>query len=226
MLKINNLTVTIGNKTLLKDISTHIKPGILTACIGKSGAGKTTLLQTIAGLIKPKDGTIFCANKKIINSKTIGFVFQQFNLFSHMTALDNCIDPLVVNGTPYNHAYKQTVAMLKRLGLEGKELCYPDELSGGQQQRVALARALCLQPSILLLDEPTASLDPENRACLITILEDLARQGLTVIFSTQDMELARRAKEILFLAEGKLIEQAIQPIDVRANPHSAAFLIS
>jgi polar amino acid transport system ATP-binding protein len=217
MLKITNLSVSIGVQEVLKNISCTLLSGRITLFIGKSGAGKTTLLRSLAGLIKPTSGAIQVNEIAIetlnaqTRAQTIGFVFQDFNLFSHMTVLQNCIDPLLIQGIAQADAIKRATEILAQLGMTNKINAFPKELSGGQQQRVAIARALCLSPSVLLLDEPTASLDPENSTILGEILRKLAQEGLTIMLSTQDMNFARAIGErIIFMEDGKIVEECDQ----------------
>lgn len=220
MLKITNLSVSVGAQKVLKNISCTLLSGRITLFIGKSGAGKTTLLRSLAGLIKPTSGAIQFNEIAIetlnaqTRAQTIGFVFQDFNLFAHMTVLQNCIDPLLIQGVNRSDAVKRATKILEQLGMTEKINAYPKELSGGQQQRVAIARALCLQPTVLLLDEPTASLDPENSTILGEILHKLAQKGLTVMLSTQDMNFARAIGErIIFMEDGNIIENCDQAAD-------------
>lgn len=217
MLKITNLSVSVGAQDILKNISLAIPSACITLLIGKSGAGKTTLLRACAGLTQPTSGCIKIGDKQLSSldprarAQKVGFVFQDFNLFAHMNVLQNCIDPLLIQGVTYSDAVYRATEILAELGMAGKKDSYPQQLSGGQQQRVAIARALCLQPLALLLDEPTASLDPENSKILIDILRKLAQEGLTIMLSTQDMNFARAiSKRIIFMEDGKIVEECDQ----------------
>lgn len=201
------------NKTILDDVSVMLVPGRITSFIGKSGAGKTTLLKSIAGLLPATSGDIIVndrqLNKLTLQQRTeeMGYVFQDFNLFPHLTVRENCIDPLIVHGTTYDVASLRALSVLQELALDSYSEKYPSELSGGQQQRVAIARALCLQPRILLLDEPTASLDPFNTDILVTILKSLATQGLIIGLSSQDMSFVRKVFDRVYYVElGKIVE--------------------
>ncbi len=214
MIIVDKLTVTINNKELLKKISLRLKPRTISVFIGGSGAGKTTLLKTIAGLTPITDG-IITVNGQQLNelnayerAEKVGFVFQEFNLFAHFTALENCVDPLMVHGRSYEQATEQSLKLLQNLGMKEYADHYPGELSGGQQQRVAIARALSLQPKMILLDEPSASLDPANTDRLVEILKSLAAQGLTVALSSQDMSFVRKiAHTIYFIKDGQVAEE-------------------
>lgn len=213
MIVVKNLDVTLQAKNLLHSVSCLLPAGRITLFIGKSGAGKTTLLRSLIGLIPFSRGTITIDEKKLADlsckqrSETIGYVFQDFNLFPHLTVMKNCIDPLVVHGMSYKQAEKRAREVLELLELNKFIDSYPAELSGGQQQRVAIARALCLNPRILLLDEPTASLDPLNTDILVTILKKLAAQGLTIGLSSQDMSFARKLFDrVYFMQDGNIVE--------------------
>jgi ABC-type polar amino acid transport system ATPase subunit len=213
MVIVDKLTVRVNNRELLKQISLRLKPGLINTFIGSSGAGKTTLLKTIAGLVPVTDGTITIDGQALneLNAyeraEKVGFVFQEFNLFAHLTALENCIDPLMVHGNSYQQATQKASQLLQELHMQEYSDSYPGELSGGQQQRVAIARALSLHPKVILLDEPSASLDPANTDRLIEILKALAAQGLTVALSSQDMSFVRKvANCIFFIKDGQLVE--------------------
>jgi ABC-type polar amino acid transport system ATPase subunit len=213
MVIIENLLVHADGQPLLQSISCSLLPGRITIFIGKSGAGKTTLLKTIAGLMPKEEGSLLINKKQLEDlspvqrSQEIGFVFQEFNLFSHFSVLQNCIDPLLVHGMRYQDAQKKAAAILQELGMETFQDKFPAQLSGGQRQRVAIARALCLNPNVLLLDEPTASLDPENTNILIAMLQKLAAQGLTIGVSSQDMTFVRQLFDrVYYIAHGKIAE--------------------
>lgn len=213
MVIVDRLTAAINNKELLKQISLRLKPGTISVFIGGSGAGKTTLLKTIAGLVPVTDGNITVDGQALneLNAyeraTKVGFVFQEFNLFAHLTALENCVDPLMVHGNSYQQATEKASKLLQELHMQECSDSYPGELSGGQQQRVAIARALSLHPKVILLDEPSASLDPANTDRLIEILKALAAQGLTVALSSQDMSFVRKVADLInFVEDGQVIE--------------------
>lgn len=214
MVIVKNIYLRIKNILLLENVSCTLVPGKITLFIGKSGAGKTTLLKTIAGLLSPESGTI-CSNGESVHlltpqqrAHTVGYVFQDFNLFDHMSVVRNCADPLLIQGMSPAQAQKRAVRVLQELGMEDFLEKYPHELSGGQKQRVAIARALCLQPTVLLLDEPTASLDPFNTDILITILQKLTAQGLTIGVSSQDTNFIKKIYDrVYYLEAGKIIEE-------------------
>lgn len=204
------------NTPIFSDVSCVFPSGKISTIIGESGVGKTTLLKTIVGLIPLHHGSISIDQRDITTVNTqqraelIGYVFQEFNLFRHLTALDNCIDPLRVHGFSYEEAHARAVHELTALGMMQYADKYPSALSGGQKQRIAIARALCLNPKILLLDEPTASLDPKNTQRLVTILRNLTQQGLTVILSSQDMPFVQHIADTIYLVSNGTI-QAYDP---------------
>jgi len=213
MVNVKNLTVSINNQTILNDVSCSLLPGRITCFIGKSGAGKTTLLKALVDLVYITEGEIVINNTQLNSlsyskrSEEIGYVFQDFNLFSNLTVLQNCMDPLRVHGLNVNDAKKRALDTLEQLGM--KDYCdkYPSELSGGQQQRVAIARSLCLNPRVLLLDEPTASLDPINTAQLVTILQALRANKLIIGISSQDMNFVKKIFDrVYYIEQGKIVE--------------------
>jgi ABC-type polar amino acid transport system ATPase subunit len=213
MVTVNNVTVRPGEQIILSDVSLSFVPGTITTIIGDSGAGKTTLLKSVVGLVPITAGTIMINGKSLQEflpqqrAKEIGCVFQDFNLFPHMTVLENCIDPLRVHGIAYHDARTRALTVLKELGMATYQDRYPSQLSGGQQQRVAIARALCLNPRVLLLDEPTASLDPVNTDLLTGILKTLAQRGLTIVVSSQDMDFVRKIIDrAYFMQSGRIVE--------------------
>ncbi len=231
MVNVTNLSVIIDKKTILNSITCALTPGRITTFIGKSGAGKTTLLKTIAHLIPITTGTITVCNKPISNlsfqelAKTIGYVFQNYNLFPHMTALENCMDPLIVQGISYKEAKQNALSTLHQLEISNLADRYPCQLSGGQQQRVAIARALCLNPQVLLLDEPTASLDPLATQTLAVILKNLAKTGLTIGISSQDMYCVDIIFDrVIFLESGALKEVCEDKKMIMRYPHINHFL--
>ncbi len=213
MISVKNLTIAINNQPLLQNVSCSLTAGRITSFIGKSGAGKTTLLKTLAGLTMPTSGEIVVNDKKLSTlaarqrSEEVGYVFQDFNLFPQLTVLENCIDPLLVHGQAYEQARERALSCLQDFDMINFANRYPTQLSGGQQQRVAIARALCLQPRVMLFDEPTASLDPANTTILVTLLKKLAANGLTIGFSSQDMSFVRgMVDRVYYLEAGMIIE--------------------
>jgi polar amino acid transport system ATP-binding protein len=232
MVIVDSLTVRIKNQTVLNHLTCSLTPGRITSFIGKSGAGKTTLLKSLVGLVPITDGHILIGENKELNTlshkqraEEIGYVFQDFNLFSHLTALENCIDPLIVYGMTHAQAQERALDTLQQLSMSAFIKHHPCQLSGGQQQRVAIARALCLNPSILLLDEPTASLDPFNTDILVTILSSLAAKQLTIGLSSQDMSFVDKIFDRVYYVEaGTIIEFCDGKERVGEHPSIQRFL--
>jgi ABC-type polar amino acid transport system ATPase subunit len=215
----NNVSLTYSaqqkKEPVLRNISFTIPDGRVTAFIGKSGAGKTSVLKCIGSLINSYSGTIQYENQDIkkLSSKdracTVGFVFQQFNLFPHMMALSNCMQPLLlVKKFTAEKAEERALEKLKLVAMDEYAHAFPSQLSGGQQQRVAIARALCLEPQVLLLDEPTSSLDPESSESLRHYILELKKQGVTLVLASHDMEFVRHLIDhIYFLEHGSIVEE-------------------
>lgn len=212
MLKVNKLSLLKQGAKILKEIGIELPKGRITLLLGKSGSGKTTLLRCLAQLETGYKGEILLNEEDIrqIGRKqrcqTFGFVPQSYPLFPHMSALENCFHPLALK-IGHKQARLEGEKMLQFLGMERYLNSYPHQLSGGQQQRVALGRSLILGPSWLFLDEPTASLDPENRELFIELIERLKREGHGVVISTQDMPFAAKVVDrAYFLEEGAVVE--------------------
>lgn len=217
ILQMQNICKTLSGKEILRSVSLDINRGELKVLIGPSGAGKSTFLQCINYLLMPEQGQIVLEGNVVdTNSKKelygyrqqVGMIFQDFNLFDHLTALDNVSIALrKVKGMSKKQALDIAKKELDRVGLSDKGDLYPAELSGGQKQRVAIARALAMEPKVLLLDEPTSALDPELVGEVLSVIRDLAKEGLTMIMATHQMDFARAlADEIVFMQQGEIIE--------------------
>ena len=198
MIKVKNLKKSYGDKVVLKDISTDIDDGSVVVLIGPSGSGKSTLLRCLNNLEEVDSGQIFYDDIEL-TSKTvdidkmrqhIGMVFQHFNLFPHKTILDNItLAPVNLRLMSKEDAEKKGIKLLKRMGLEEKASVYPSSLSGGQKQRVAIARALAMEPRVMLFDEATSALDPEMVGEVLNVMKDLAKEGMTMIVVTHEMQI-------------------------------------
>ncbi|MES2869269.1 MAG: ABC transporter ATP-binding protein [Pseudomonadota bacterium] len=240
-LEIRNLHKRYGELEVLKGISLTARDGDVISILGSSGSGKSTLLRCINLLENPHEGQILVAGeelklKKVKNGELVaadgkqinrmrselGFVFQNFNLWPHMTILDNVIEaPRRVLGQSKAEAIEVAEALLAKVGIADKRHAYPSELSGGQQQRAAIARTLAMQPKVILFDEPTSALDPEMVQEVLSVIRALAEEGRTMLLVTHEMGFARQVStEVVFLHQG-LIEEQGSPEQVFDNPVSA-----
>lgn len=230
-----------GKKKVLNNINLEIPEGSVTAIVGPSGSGKTTLLRTLNLLQLPSDGSIAIDDAQIdaqhierakikqIRTKST-MVFQQFNLFKNLTALENVMSPLVYNKkTKLNEARKTALAVLKDFGLEKIAAQYPVTLSGGQQQRVSIARAIVAKPKVVLFDEPTSALDPELVAGVLNAIAKLAEQDITMVIVTHEIEFARQiADQAIFVEDGEIVDQGVakELLSTQGNGRIANFVNS
>ncbi|MEV3896003.1 MULTISPECIES: amino acid ABC transporter ATP-binding protein [Streptomyces] len=237
MVEIRSVHKRFGSLEVLRGIDLSVRPGEVTVVIGPSGSGKSTLLRTINHLEKVDrgwisvDGTLVgyrrdgnklyeLREREVLRQRTkIGFVFQNFNLFPHLTVLENIIEaPVSALRRPRKEAVAAAEKLLDRVGLADKAAAYPGQLSGGQQQRVAIARALALEPRLLLFDEPTSALDPELVGEVLDVIKGLAHGGTTMIVVTHEIGFAREvADTVVFMDEGRIVEQG-PPADVLDRP--------
>lgn len=224
---INNLNKSFGDNHVLKNITNQINKGEVVVVIGPSGSGKSTFLRCLNLLEEPSSGQIVFEGtditKKDVNIDKIrqkmGMVFQQFNLFPHKTVLENIIlAPMKLKGMSREAAEEIAYRLLNRIGLPDKAHAYPNSLSGGQQQRIAIARALAMEPDVMLFDEPTSALDPEMVGEVLSVMKDLAKEGMTMAVVTHEMGFAREVGDrLLFMDNGEIIEEG-KPSDVFTNP--------
>ena len=227
LLTIDNVVKRFDDATILDGISFSVKKSEVIVIVGPSGCGKSTLLRCINALEPIQEGSITLDGDVIErNSKTlpllrqrIGMVFQSYDLFPHLTVLDNILlAPCKVQKRDKEEVKQEAMSLLERVGLKEKAKSYPRELSGGQKQRVAIVRALCMHPEILLFDEVTAALDPEMVREVLDVMLDLAKQGRTMLIVTHEMQFARAiADRIIFLDNGKIVEEAT-PDELFDNP--------
>ena len=216
-----------GQIVALNDVSLEVYPGEKVVIIGPSGSGKSTLLRSINRLESVDRGSIIVDGKNVLDKtndintirQELGMVFQSFNLFPHMTVLENLIlAPVKLRGVSKEEAAAQAMRLLKKVNIEDKAAVYPSMLSGGQQQRVAIARALAMNPKIMLFDEPTSALDPETTGEVLDVMVTLAREGMTMVVVTHEMGFAREvADRIIFMDHGEILEQG-NPEHFFANP--------
>jgi len=218
MIKIKGLEKWFGDLHVLKGIDLEVKASEVVVIIGASGSGKSTLLRCINFLERFKKGTIEIDgveidkdNEKMINKMRthVGMVFQHFNLFPHMTVLQNVIEgPTQVKGMTKKEAVEIGRYYLEKVGLSDKENAYPSMLSGGQKQRVAIARAMAMEPSVILFDEPTSALDPELVGEVLAVMQDLAKEGMTMVVVTHEMGFAREvADRVIYMDDGQIVEE-------------------
>lgn len=224
---IKDLHKSYGEVEVLKGIDINVSPGEVVCLIGPSGSGKSTLLRCVNLLETPNSGLIEVAGHSVTDPDVnidkmrtnVGMVFQQFNLFSHLTVLENCtVAQIKVLKRSKAEAQKIALENLEKVGLADKAGRHPDQLSGGQQQRVAIARALSMDPQLMLFDEPTSALDPETVGDVLSIMRQLAAEGMTMIVVTHEMAFARDvADRVVFMDGGVVVEEGLAH-EVIGNP--------
>ncbi|MBP7579772.1 ATP-binding cassette domain-containing protein [Vogesella sp. DC21W] len=240
-LQVQDLHKSYGSHEVLKGVSLTAHAGDVISIIGSSGSGKSTFLRCINMLEQPNSGSIAVTGEQLalttdkrngalkaadqkqlarIRTK-LAMVFQHFNLWAHMTVLENIIEaPVHVLGVPKDEAIARARKYLDKVGLKGVEDKYPSHMSGGQQQRVAIARALAMEPEVMLFDEPTSALDPELVGEVLRVMQDLAKEGRTMVVVTHEMGFAREvSNHVIFLHQGRIEEQG-NPREVLAQPKS------
>jgi len=227
VVRLEHVRKSFGDNLVLDDVELSVAPRETLVVIGPSGSGKSTLLRCI-NLLEPLDsGRIFLEGEEITGKgvkvsairQRVGMVFQQFNLFPHLKVIDNLtLAARRVRRIPKEEAERRAQALLARVGLEEKARQYPHQLSGGQQQRVAIARALVMEPHVMLFDEVTSALDPELVGEVLVVIRDLARDGMTMLVVTHEMQFARDVGDrLIFMDEGRIVEQG-RPSDVLDSP--------
>ena len=236
LLRVEGLRKHYGEHAVLRGIDLSVDAHEVICVIGSSGSGKSTLLRCINLLDVIDDGAVWLNDKEITDPRVdpdvvrrdIGMVFQSYNLFPHLSVLENVtVAPRYVAGTKRRDAEARARELLARFGLSDKADAYPDRLSGGQQQRVAVVRSLAMDPQLLLLDEITSALDPELVGEVLEIIGDLAAQGMTIVMATHEMAFARDvADRVVFLDAGVVEEEGApaQVFESPASPRTAAFL--
>ena len=221
-----------GALHVLDDINLRVMSGEVVVVCGPSGSGKSTLVRAVNRLEPIQQGRLVVDGQDLSSRTTdinrlraeVGFVFQHFNLYPHLSVVQNiCLAPMKVRGTSRAEAEQQADVLLQRVGLADKRDAYPNQLSGGQQQRVAIARALAMRPKILLFDEPTSALDPEMIGEVLAVMQDLARDGMTMMVVTHEMGFAREvAQRIVFMDQGRVVEEASPETFFLAPTHPRA----
>jgi len=228
MIEATNITKRFGDLEVFRDITVNVKKGEVLCIIGPSGSGKSTFLRCLNHLEEINGGKIVIEgeelnpkDKKLVRKITtkMGMVFQQFNLFPHMTVLQNVMEaPMVVKKEDKNAVLERAKMLLNKVGLGDKMNFYPSKLSGGQKQRVAIARALCMNPDIMLFDEPTSALDPELVGEVLSVMQNLANEGMTMVVVTHEMGFAKEvADRVIFMDGGKIVEEG-KPKGIFSNP--------
>ena len=216
MVKVENLCKNFGDFEALKNINLTVREGEKLVIIGPSGSGKSTLIRCINYLEEPTSGKIFIGGQEVTRKnhremakKYSAMVFQQFNLYPHLTVMENLtLAPMKLQHVSKKEAEEEAMRCLKRVGLEEKANVYTNQLSGGQQQRVAIARALCTKQKLLLFDEPTSALDPEMVQEVLNVMVELAKEKITMICVTHEMGFARQvADRVIFVHRGEIIEE-------------------
>ena len=235
MIKLENVHKTFGKNEVLKGINLHIEQGQVVVIIGPSGSGKSTVLRTMNYLEEPTSGKVIVdgmdlSDKKKLNEvrAEVGMVFQNFNLFPHMTVMENLtLAQTKVRKTSSDEAKKIGQALLDRVGLADKANAYPESLSGGQKQRVAIARALAMKPKVMLFDEPTSALDPEMVSEVLDVMKSLAEDGMTMVIVTHEMSFAKKVADRVLFVDGGLILEDDTPervFDSPTNERTKSFL--
>ncbi len=227
LLKVSNLKKNFGDIEALKGVNLEVKKGEVVVILGPSGCGKSTFLRCLNGLEEIADGSIYLEGygeigKEIPFEKirgTVGMVFQSYELFPHLNVINNImLGPLKAQNRKKEEVEKQADELLNRVGLYNRKFAYPRELSGGQKQRIAIVRALCMNPEIMLFDEVTAALDPEMVREVLVVLLELARNGMTMVIVTHELEFAKHiADKIVFMEDGKILEVS-SPKEFFSNP--------
>ena len=217
VITLSHLEKSFGDLEVLKDINLYVSRGEVISVIGSSGSGKSTMLRCINLLEKPTGGDILYEGKSIRDKSVkltdfrarVAMVFQQFNLFNNMTALDNCVKPqMIVLKRTKEEATKIALEFIEKVGMSAYQNAKPSQLSGGQKQRIAIARALSMNPDVILFDEPTSALDPEMVGEVLDVMQNLAKSGYTMIVVTHEMGFAREVSDrVIFMDGGYIVEE-------------------
>ena len=236
MLNVKKLSKSFGENEVLKSIDLSVKEGEVVVIIGPSGSGKSTILRCMNLLEEPTSGEIFFKGQNItapdsdINQirQKMGMVFQNFNLFPHKNVLENLtISPVKVKKEAAAEATEHALSLLEQVGLSDKKENYPSQLSGGQQQRVAIARALAMRPDVMLFDEPTSALDPEMVGEVLSVMKNLAIEGMTMVVVTHEMGFAKEVADRVIFMDAGIIQEEGTPeeiFDAPQNPRTQDFL--
>ena len=229
MISVEHLYKNFGKLPVLQDVNLTIDKGDVVCIIGPSGSGKSTFLRCLNLLEKPQKGKIIFEGEDLMNPKIdlnrhrqkMGMVFQQFNLFPHMTVLENLTcAPVMLKKCTKEQAKEKALMHLERVGLADRAGAYPSQLSGGQKQRVAIVRALCMEPDVMLFDEPTSALDPEMVGEVLSVIQDLAKEGVTMVVVTHEMGFAKKVGTRILFMDGGVIAEEGTPQQIFENPQN------
>ena len=227
LIEVKNLKISFGDLNVIKDLSTTIKRGEKIVVIGPSGSGKSTFLRCLNRLETPDSGTILFEGSDMTNPETnldacrqkMGMVFQHFNLFPHLTVMENItLAPVQLGLKTPEQAREEAMKLLERIGLPEKADVYPSTLSGGQKQRIAIVRSLAMHPDVMLFDEPTSALDPEMVGEVLEVMKDLATEGMTMVVVTHEMGFAREVADRVMFMDGGYMEEEGTPEQIFQNP--------
>jgi len=229
VVELNDVNKWYGEFHVLKNVCLRVAKGEKIVVCGPSGSGKSTMIRCINRLEEHQQGDIIVKGTPLTNDlkniehvrRDVGMVFQHFNLFPHLTVLENCcLAPMWVRKIPRKEAEATAMKYLERVHIPDQALKYPGQLSGGQQQRVAIARSLCMNPEIMLFDEPTSALDPEMVSEVLDVMVELAKEGMTMLCVTHEMNFARKvADRVIFMDKGQIVEENT-PEEFFNNPQS------
>jgi len=229
VIEVKELKISFGDLQVLKGVDINIKQGEKIVVIGPSGSGKSTFLRCLNRLETPDSGHIIFEGKDLTDSKIdldlcrqkMGMVFQHFNLFPHLTVLENItLAPVTLKLKTKEEAETEAKQLLERIGLPDKADVYPSTLSGGQKQRIAIIRSLAMHPDVMLFDEPTSALDPEMVGEVLDVMKELAKEGMTMVVVTHEMGFAREVADRVLFMDGGVIEEEGSPEDIFQNPKS------
>lgn len=229
ILETRNLKKSFGKLEVLKGISTEIRRGEVVSIIGPSGGGKSTFLRCLNLLETPDSGQVLFKGQDVTDKKlniakyrqSIGMVFQHFNVFPNMTVLENVtLAPVLEKKVPKEQAREETMALLRRVGLGDKADEYPRKLSGGQKQRLAIVRAMAMKPEVMLFDEPTSALDPEMVGEVLSVIQDLAKEGVTMVVVTHEMGFAKKVGTRILFMDGGVIAEEGTPQQIFEDPQN------
>jgi polar amino acid transport system ATP-binding protein len=227
MIRVENVSKSFGSLKVLENVNAHVKKGECVSIIGPSGTGKSVFLSCLNALLIPDSGRVFIDGVDIYDKKTdinkvrerMGMVYQTFNLFSHLTVLENIIlAPVKIKKMPREAAIEKAYTLLNTVSLAAKENAYPHELSGGQKQRIAIARAMAMEPQVVLFDEPTSALDPAMVGEVLAVIRTFAKEGITMLIVTHEMEFAKDVSDRVFYMDERGVYETGTPEELFENP--------